>query len=260
MRSQAVLPLVATVVSWEFALALVRRWRRTRRPYLRSWAISLLFFAAGSACLWYGTAFGWNEPVFRGYYICGALLSVPWLAMGELELLARPKLARVVLAFLVLFSIDAAITVGASELVRPVPEGGFTPPHGSDHFDVLPRVLVVVSNSVGTFVVLGGTLWSGWRARGQGPAARSRFRGTLVIALGVAIAAAGGTLTFLSEEDSQAATLALGVTVMYLGFVLASRRPGAHRAGPAERRRAEEETFAPGEPVGEELVAADANR
>ncbi|HVF04380.1 MAG TPA: hypothetical protein VNA20_06045 [Frankiaceae bacterium] len=247
MRSQAVLPLVATVVSWEFALALFRRWRRSRRPYLRSWAVSLCFFAAGSACLWYGTAFGWSEPVFRGYYICGALLSVPWLAMGELELLARPTVARVVVAFLVLFSIDAAITLAASPLVSEEPISGFLPPHGKEHFGVLPRVLVVVSNAVGTFVVIGGTLWSGWRARGQGPAARSRFRGTLVIALGVAIAAAGGTLTFLSEEDSQAATLALGVTVMYAGFVLASRRPGSHRADRAERTSAEEATFAPGE-------------
>ena len=248
MRPHAVLPLVATVVSWEFALALFRRWRRSRRPYLRSWAISLFFFAAGTACLWYGTAFGWSEPVFRGYYICGALLSVPWLAMGEIELLARPKVARVILAFLVLFSLDAAITLAASPFVEGAPPiSGFTPPHGPEHFNVLSRVLVVVSNAVGTFVVIGGTLWSGWRARGQGPAARSRFRGTLVIALGVAIAAAGGALTFLSEEDSQAATLALGVTVMYGGFVLASRRPGSHRAHRAERRRGEEDTFAPGE-------------
>lgn len=243
MRSQAVLPLVATVVSWEFALALFRRWRRSRRPYLRSWALSLLFFAAGSACLWYGTAFGWSEPVFRGYYICGALLSVPWLAMGELELLAPPKVGRVIVVFLVLLSFNAALVLGASPFVPGAEEiSGYLPPHGSEHFGVLPRVLVVVSNAVGTFVVLGGTLWSGWRARGQGAAARSRFRGTLVIALGVAIAATGGALTFLSEEDSQAATLALGVTVMYAGFVLASRRPGSHRA---ERRT--DETLAPGE-------------
>lgn len=232
MRSQAVLPLVATVVSWEFALALFRRWRRSRRPYLRSWALSLLFFAVGSGCLWYGTAFGWSEPVFRGYYMFGALLSVPWLAMGEIELLARPTVARVVLAFLVLFSLDAAITIAASPFVDGKTVSGFTPPHGSDYFGVLPRVLVVFSNAVGTFVVVGGTLWSGWRARGQGAAARIRFRGTLVIALGVLVAAAGGALTFMSEEDSQAATLAVGVTVMYAGFVLASRRPGTHRADP----------------------------
>lgn len=232
MRTEAVLPLVATVIAWEFALALFRRWRRSRRPYLRSWAISLVLFAAGSACLWYGTAFGWSEPVFRGYYVCGALLSVPWLAMGEIELLARPAVSRAVLVFLVLFSIDAALVVGLSDFVDGKTVSGYAAPHGSDYFGVLPRVLVVVANAVGTFVVVGGTLWSGWRARRQGAAARTRFRGTLVIALGVLVAAAGGTLSFLSAEDSQAATLAVGVTVMYAGFVLASRRPG-HRTEPA---------------------------
>ena len=241
MRSEAVLPLVATVIAWEFALALFRRWRASRRPYLRSWALSLLFFAAGSAFFWYAEAFGWNGPVFRGFYVCGALLSVPWLAMGELELLGGPAWTRVVLAFLVLFSLDAAITVSFSPFVGGVAPSGYDVPQGSDYFGVLPRVLVVVSNAVGTLVVVGGTVWSGLRSRGRGPAARARFRGTLVITLGVLVAAAGGALTFLSKVTSQAATLTAGVALMYAGFVLASRRPGSHRAEPrAEDARPED--------------------
>jgi hypothetical protein len=248
MRSEAVLPLVATVVAWEFALALFRRWRASRRPYLRSWAISLFFFAAGAAALAYGEAFGFTSTVFRSYYIFGALLSVPWLAMGELELLAPPKATRIMLAFLVLFSLDAAITVGASPFAHAGTVAGYDVPAGKDWFGALPRVLVVVSNAVGTLVVVGGTLWSGLRSRGRGAAARARFRGTLVITLGVLVAAAGGALTFLSKVNSQAATLAVGVAVMYAGFVLASRRPGSHRAERRERRRAEQaETLAPGE-------------
>lgn len=230
MRSEAALPLLATVIAWEFALALTRRWRASRRPYLRSWALSLLFFAAGAAFLWYGEAFGWSSPVFRGFYICGALLSVPWLAMGELELLAPPRVTRVLLFFLVVFSLDAAIVVGASSFVSGKVVSGFAVPAGKDYFGALPRLLVVVSNAVGTLVVVGGTLWSGLRSRGGGAAARARFRGTLVITLGVLVAAAGGALTFLSKVNSQAATLAAGVAVMYAGFVLASRRPGTHRA------------------------------
>ena len=229
MRAEAVLPLLATVVAWEFALSLLRRWWRSRRPYLRSWALSLLFFAAGSACLWYAEAFGWSSPVFRSYYTFGALLSVPWLAMGELELLAPAKVTRVVLAFLVLFSLDAAITIAASPFAHAGTISGYAVPAGKDWFGALPRVLVVVSNAVGTLVVVGGTIWSGLRSRGRGRAARTRFRGTLVITAGVLIAAAGGALTFLSKVNSQAATLAAGVTVMYAGFVLASRRTGAHR-------------------------------
>jgi hypothetical protein len=257
VRAEAVLPLLATVISWEFTLALLRRWRASRRPYLRSWAVSLLFFAAGSAFLWYGEAFGWSGPVFRGYYICGALLSVPWLAMGEVELLAPPRLARILLAFLVLFSLDAAIVVAASPFRAGGHVAGYAVPAGKDWFGVLPRVLVVASNAVGTLVVVGGTLWSGWRSRGRGPAARARFRGTLVITLGVLVAAAGGALTFLSKVNSQAVTLTAGVAVMYAGFVLASRRPGSHRAGSrAERRKQQQaETFAPGESVEVEPAA-----
>lgn len=259
MRAEAVLPLVATVIAWEFALSLFRRWRAARRPYLRSWALSLALFAAGSGFLWYAEAFGWSGPVFRGYYICGALLSVPWLAMGEIELLARPTVARIVLAFLVLFSLDAAITVGASPFAAGKHLAGFDVPQGSDYFGALPRVLVVLSNAVGTLVVVGGTVWSGWRSRGRGAAARARFRGTLVITLGVLIAATGGALTFLSKVNSQAATLTAGVAVMYAGFVLASRRPGSHRAERSERRRAEQaDTFAPGELPADDPVVSGA--
>ena len=252
MPSAAVLPLLATVISFEFTLALLRRWATTRRPYLRSWSISLALFTAGCAALWYGTAFGWSPVSFRVFYVCGAMLSVAWLAMGEVELLVRPAVARVVLFFLVVFSANAAFVLAVVPFVDGAPEFTRSLPHGRDYFPPGVRYgLVVVSNAVGTVTVVGGTLWSGWRSRHGGAAARSRFRGTLLIVLGVVIAAASGGLTFLGEAGSVAATLGLGAAVMYAGFVLASRRPGAHRAG-RRRRRADETalTLAPGEDVG----------
>jgi len=225
VRSEAVLPLVATVIAWEFALALLRRWWASRRPHLRSWALSLFFFAAGSAFFAYAEAFGWSGPSFRGFFICGGLLSVPWLAMGEVELLWPSRATRILAFFLVLLSVNAAIVVGAAPFREGAVISGFDVPRGSDYFGAVPRVLVVVSNVVGTFVVLGGTVWSGVRSRGRGPAARARFRGTLVIALGVFVVAAGGALTFLSKVTSQAVTLTAGVAIMYAGFALASRAP-----------------------------------
>ncbi|HVE98458.1 MAG TPA: hypothetical protein VNA12_04690 [Mycobacteriales bacterium] len=252
MRGEAVLPLVATVISFEFTLALARRWSLSRRAYLRSWAVSLALFTIGCAALWYGTAFGWSSASFRTFYIAGAMLSVPWLAMGEIELLVRPQVARVVLFFLIVLSVNGAFVLGAVPFVDGAPEFSSSLPHGRDYFPAGVRYgLIVSSNAVGTLTVVGGTLWSGWRSRGGGPAARARFKGTLLIVVGVLIAATSGALTFLGEAGSVAATLALGAAVMYAGFVVASRRPGAHRAARRRRRAAETaETLVPGERLG----------
>ncbi|HVF20220.1 MAG TPA: hypothetical protein VNA14_08250 [Mycobacteriales bacterium] len=262
MRGEAVLPLLATLISLEFTLALVRRWSLSRRPYLRSWAVSLALFTAGCAALWYGTAFGWSEPTFRVFYVCGAMLSVLWLAMGEIELLVRPAVARIVLFFVVLFTVNSAFVLAVIPFVDGAPPFALDLPHGRDYYPPGARFgLVVASNAVGTLTVVGGTLWSGWRSRGGGAAARARFRGTSMIVLGVLIAATSGGLTFLGEAGSVAATLGLGAAVMYAGFVVASRRPGAHRAARGRRRAAEtDETLDPGEPVGPSEESADAAR
>ena len=219
MRSAAVLPLVATVISFEFTLALLRRYRASPRPHLRSWAISLAFYTVGCAALWYGSAFGWSEPTFRLYYLGGALLATPWLAMGELELLMRPVPARIVAVFLVLLSLDAAFVVATVPLVDGATVSGFALPHGKDLLPAAPRVLLIVSNTLSTAVVVGGTLWSLRRAG-------SRFRGLLLVVAGVAFAAGSGGFTFLGEEAAVALGLTLGVALMYAGFVVASRRPG----------------------------------
>jgi hypothetical protein len=247
MRSVAWVPFAAMLISLEFTMALLRRWRQSRRSYLRSWVISLACFTAGTGALWYGVAFGWDSPTFRAYYLFGAFLAPPWLAQGELELLLPPRVARVSAFFLVLVTVNMAFLIGAVPFVEGQSVSGFAIPHGKDLFPMYVRVAIIVANSVATLIVVGGTVWSGWRSRGRGPAAASRFRGTLLITLGVLVAAAGGGLTYIGRENGLALSLAIGVGVMYAGFVVASRRPGAHRAARTRRRdRSRAETVEPG--------------
>jgi hypothetical protein len=94
-------------------------------------------------------------------------------------------------------------------------------PEGKEFLPVAVRVLAVVGNSVGTLVVVGGAVASGLAMRSRRDL-RPRFEGTLLIALGVLLAASGGVLAFLASSDKLALGLAVGASVMYLGFRRAS--------------------------------------
>jgi hypothetical protein len=86
---------------------------------------------------------------------------------------------------------------------------------------VAVRVLAVVGNVVGTVIVVGGAVASGLAMRSRRDL-RPRFEGNLLIALGVLLAASGGVFAFLASSDKLALGLALGASVMYLGFRRAS--------------------------------------
>ena len=77
-----------------FAQAMLVRYTADRRPQDGAWAIALGMFALASVALATGTATGWDNGTFRVFYLFGAVLDVPWLALGTVYLLARPTVAR----------------------------------------------------------------------------------------------------------------------------------------------------------------------
>jgi hypothetical protein len=227
VRAVAWIPLIGAEVSLLFTMALARRWWGSRRPFLRSWTLSLASFTVGIAALWYGEAFGFTEPVLRTYYVAGALLAAPWLGLGEIELLASPALARWVRDALIGFSVVAGFVLAFDPLRATVT--GFSVPDGSQVYGGLPLALVAGSNIAGTAAVLGGIAWSGWRSRRGDAAARARFLGTLLIGAGVVVFATAGSAARAGAPALQPVLLSAGVAVMYAGFLRTVRRPRRHR-------------------------------
>ena len=87
------LAFVAVVVSSLFAQSMLVRYTADHQPQHRAWAIALAMFALASVALASGTATGWDNGTFRAFYLLGAVVNVPWLAMGTVYLLVRAEVA-----------------------------------------------------------------------------------------------------------------------------------------------------------------------
>jgi len=209
----------ATVVAVAFAASLAERWWIRRRPHELAWTVALVLFACGSLSLWAGAALGWQGWTFRLFYLFGAVVNVPFLALGTIELLA-PRRAAIVRSGVALACAFAAGVVAVAPFTAPIP--GDRLPQGSEVFGPWPRVLAAVFSGCGATVVFVGAAWSAVRLlRGQG--ARRLAGGNGVIALGAAILSMSGLLnSALGEMEAFAVTLTAGVTVLFVGFVLAS--------------------------------------
>lgn len=214
------LPGIAAAASAAFAAAVLRQYAARRRPHQLAWGIALSMFAVASLALTAGVAAGWTPLSFKVYYLFGAILNVPWLALGTVELLASRAVARAYLAGLAAFTVLSVVLVALAR-VAPADLAGRVLPEGKEFLPVAVRVLAVLGNTVGTLIVVGGAVASGLALRSRRDL-RPRFEGNLLIALGVLLAAGGGVFAFLASSDKLALGLALGASVMYLGFRRAS--------------------------------------
>jgi hypothetical protein len=231
MHAHSDLPTIAlaagaTVVAVAFAASLLERWIVRRRPHELAWAVALILFACGSLALWAGAALGWTGWSFRLFYAFGAVVNVPFLAVGTIELLA-PRRAHVVAAAVALACAFAFGVVAVAPFTAAIPSDAL--PQGSDVFGPLPRILAAVFSGGGAMVVFVGAVWSAVRlVRGRGP--KRLAAGNAVIALGTAILSMSGLLNgVLGQMEAFAVTLTLGIVVLFAGFVIASSPLRANR-------------------------------
>jgi hypothetical protein len=228
-----IFPLVAALVAFAFAAKLGRSYADRRRPYELAWAIALAMYGIASLAVVAGAAGGWTRPEFKVYWLFGAVLNVPFLAAGELQLLIRRPWVGIVvwcaLAFVAAYTI--AVTAGATTAPASLAE---RLPSGKDVFgDGSPAHRLPQLISIPSYLVLvGGALWSVWKMRGRDEL-RSRFVGTLLIAAGATVIAGFGS-AFAALGNLPAFSVALlgGIVVMFAGFLRASRPTQVARADP----------------------------
>lgn len=236
MTAETGLAAAAVVVAMAFALCLAERWVVRGRRHELAWAFALLLFAAGALSLWAGAALGWDGWSFRLFYLFGAVLNVPFLALGTVYLHAGARMGDRVALGVGLVGAFAAGVILTAPFTAPV--AGSDLPQGSDVFGAAPRVLAAVASAGGATVVFGGAAWSAIRLLSRrGP--RRLAAGNALLALGTAVLSASGLLnSVLGEMDGFAVTLVVGITVLFGGFLVTTSAPARPRLAAVDDRAA----------------------
>src|SRR4051795_11786631 len=86
-----ILPAVTSLFAFVFSIALFDQWRERRRAFQLIWAIGTLFYAIASGCEALAGANGWNEILYRTWYLTGAVWTAGWLGLGTAFLLGRTR-------------------------------------------------------------------------------------------------------------------------------------------------------------------------
>lgn len=214
----AILPLLAALVAFVFAVQLGRQFLSRRRPHALAWGLALALFGVASTMVSVGVTAGWSPPVFGAYWIAGALLNVPLLALGQLMLLDPRRsvlywtLAGVcavwAIAFTLMASFDSAVLAAAS--------ADHAIPLGKEVISESTAYVLVGPFNATALVVVIGSIWS---------AVRSRRWAVLLIALGIVVVAGGSSAVGAGRDFLFSVLLAGGVSIMYLGFRAASKPP-----------------------------------
>lgn len=222
-------PILATLISLACAVTIARDARRRPRPDKIAWAIAFAVFAVAAGCEVVGAIWGWNPSLARLYYVTGATLVVGYLAVGELYLLAPARIAAVAPGATLLLTAIAAAMVWAAPVDADRIAG-----EGWDAIDRGPGLIALTAgiNAFGTLVLVGGALWSAWRFWRRG-IQRHRMIGCLLIAVGTLIVASGGTLTRFGSDQYFYVAMAIGVAVIYAGYLETRRSTPAAALSPA---------------------------
>jgi hypothetical protein len=91
MEPNVVLPLTSSLLSFVFAVFLLDQWRERRRPYQLIWTFGMLWYGISAGTEFIGGAFGWSEPLYRAWYLTGAVWVAGWLGLGTMYLLAKTR-------------------------------------------------------------------------------------------------------------------------------------------------------------------------
>ncbi len=221
------IPIATTLVALFFAPVVFRRWKTRRSgPHLLWWAAGIALYGVGTLTESLTTLLGWNEVVFRSWYIAGALLGGAPLAQGTVYLMFSRKLANRLTVALV-----AVVLVASAAVIASPIDYGLVEAHrltGAVMEWQWARLFSPFINLYAAIFLIGGAALSAWRFR-RDSASRHRFVGNVYIAAGALLPGIGGTATRFGHTEVLYVMELVGLTLIWIGYRY-NVRPGRQGA------------------------------
>ena len=212
-----------------FSLEIYRRYRRfPDRLHLLWWAIGIATYGVGTATEAATTILGWHEPIFRIWYVSGALLGGAPLAQGTVYLLLSRRVAHTLTALLIAYVAIAAVAVYLS----PIDYASVETHRLSGR--VLSwqwvRMFSPVVNLYAVVFLIGGAVLSALRYSGD-PSTRHRMWANVLIAIGAILPGIGGTATRMGHVEVLYVTELVGMVLTWAGYRMSVRSVGLRAPG-----------------------------
>jgi len=223
MNAVLYIPLASTVLSFTFAWIVLQRYRVKRTPYLLWWSIGILTFGAGTFTEGFTALFGWHEPIFRAWYITGALLGGAPLAMGTVYLLLSRKTANRMLVAVASVVVFAAVLALLTPVTHNPADGKELTASVIDWTWI--RAFSPFINTWAAIFLIGGAIYSAikFARSGEQP---ERVKANIFIAVGAILPGIGGSFTRAGYTEVLYVTEFLGIIMIYIGYRLStSKRP-----------------------------------
>ncbi len=212
-------PLISSLVSLVFALAVFDQYLGRRKPHQLVWSIGFLMYFLSTGSEFVTGVWGLNAVAYRIWYLCGAIYVAAYLGMGTVYLLFRGRRANIAMSILGVASIYALIAVIIAPIdlsaVQSAASGAMLSGQG---FPASVRIMTPFFNTFGTVALVGGaaySAWIFWRKR----ILPHRVVSNILIAVGAILPAFGGALSRFGLTQVLYYLELAGVVIIFIGFL-----------------------------------------
>lgn len=203
-----VLPFVVGIIALAMSLALFNRYLAKKRVFHLLWAVGMLLWAVSDFTQLYALLLGWIVVVYLAYFFSSIMLA-GFLGAGTLYLV-RPE-GRIP-RFYLWFNIIAAAALIVSISIVPVNTAALqNAVAGANGISGLSNDIAALVNIPALFTFVGGALYS---------FVRWRRAYALLIAIGGAVPAVGGSFAAIAIPTLLPYTDFIGIVFLSLGFYL----------------------------------------